>query len=191
MKSISLISLLILFSLNYAEEVSLTQFVEKFLSKINQELSKKIGESKSFGKIDTLYSITFDILTEDNFKAVVEKPDLIYLKITDFKAKAEARMKTKISFVPIEIKGEGEVKTNVDAKLKIETKDLDGKNVTTATIIDLKTDTDLILVFDKFKINVFDGVFDFLKKLIEQQVLDRFLQKELQKIVNKNIDKFL
>ena len=191
MKSITLISLLALLSLSYLTEVSLASFVEKFLAKINEELSKKIEDSNKFGKVETSYTITFDNLSQDNFKAVLEEPNLIHITITDFKAKAEAKMEAKISFVPIKLSADGEVTISVDAKLKIETKEVDGKKVITGTLSDLKTDTNLALNFGKFKYNIFEGAFSSLKKLLEQKIGDRFLQKELQKIIDKSIDKLL
>ena len=191
MKSITLITLLSLLSLSYLTEFSLGPFVEKFLTKINEELSKKIEDSNKFGKVETSYTITFDNLSQDNFKAVLEEPNLIHITITDFKAKAEAKMEAKISFVPIKLSADGEVTISVDAKLKIETKEVDGKKVITGTLSDLKTDTNLALNFGKFKYNIFEGAFSSLKKLLEQKIGDRFLQKELQKIIDKSIDKLL
>ena len=192
MKQITLISILALISLSYLTEVTLAPFVEKFLKKMNEELSKKIEGGKKFGKVDTSYSITFDNLTENNFKAVLQQPDLIHITITDFKAKAEATMRAKVSIIPtIKVSADGEVRVSAEADIKIETKEVDGKKVKTGTLSGLKTNTNLALNFGKFKYDVFQGPYSSLKKLLEQKVGDRFLQKELQKIVDKSIDKFL
>ena len=191
MKIISLISLFILLSISYAKEVSLTPFVVKFLPQINQELLKPITYSKTIKGVEVSFTINFNNLTKENINATLEQSDLIHLKIIDLKAEGKPKLKAKISRLPMTVTGKIEIKTTIDMKLKIGTKVSDGKKVTTAEIEDFKTDTNIVLVSGKFRINVFNEAYDDIKKIIEQQIADRFIQKELQKIVDKSIDKFL
>ena len=189
MKVISLISLFILLSISYEKEVSLTPFLVKFLPQINQELLKPITYSKTIKGVEVSFTINFNNLTKENINATLEQSDLIHLKIIDLKAEGKPKLKAKISRLPMTVTGKVEIKTTIDMKLKIGTKVSDGKKVTTAEISYFKTDTNIVLVSGKFKINVFNEAYDDIKKIIEQQIADRFIQKELQKIVDKNIDK--
>ena len=189
MKVISLISLFILLSISHAKEVSLTPFVVKFLPQINQELLKPITYSKTIKGVEVSFTINFNNLTKENINATLEQSDLIHLKIIDLKAEGKPKLKAKISRLPMTVTGKVEIKTTIDMKLKIGTKVSDGKKVTTAEISYFKTDTNIVLISGKFKINVFNEAYDDIKKIIEQQIADRFIQKELQKIIDKNIDK--
>ena len=52
-----------------------------------------------------------------------------------------------------------------------------------ATMTNLKIDTDLNSVYGDFKDNRFNEITESLKKQIEEQILNKFEQKKLEKII--------
>ena len=74
-------------------------------------------------------------------------------------------------------------------RFKVGTKKVDGKSVFTATITEFKTSTDVKLNIGKIKLNLFKLVPKDLKTLLEEKILDRFLQKKLQTVVDAAIEK--
>ena len=189
MKSITFLSLLILFSLSFENEIPLTPFVIKFLPKINELVTTPLVATKSFKKTTATASITFRELTQDNIVAILEQSDLVHLTVTNVKADAKAQLKTKILGKTLSITLKGEVDTNIDMRFKVGTKKVDGKSVFTATITEFKTSTDVKLNIGKIKLNLFKLVPKDLKTLLEEKILDRFLQKKLQTVVDAAIEK--
>ena len=191
MKSITLISLFIVFSLSCANEVALTYLVKKFLPKINEELKKPIEAKKSLGKAEASAKINFEELTEENVVAILEKSNLIHLTISNLKAEAEAQFKTKVLGKSINATAKGEIKTTIDMKLEIGTKVSDGKSTLAATITYLKTDSDLSLIFGKVELKLFNKITEPLKKVVQEKIIDKFAQKLLQEKIDKSIDELL
>ena len=189
MKSITFLSLLILFSLSFENEIPLTPFVIKFLPKINELVTTPLVATKSFKKTTATASITFRELTQDNIVAILEQSDLVHLTVTNVKADAKAQLKTKILKKTLSITLKGEVDTNIDMRFKVGTKKVDGKSVFTATITEFKTSTDVKLNIGKIKLNLFKLVPKDLKTLLEEKILDKFLQKKLQTVVDAAIEK--
>ena len=189
MKSITFLSLLILFSLSFENEIPLTPFVIKFLPKINELVTTPLVATKSFKKTTATASITFRELTQDNIVAILEQSDLVHLTVTNVKADAKAQLKTKILGKTLSITLKGEVDTNIDMRFKVGTKKVDGKSVFTATITEFKTSTDVKLNIGKIKLNLFKLVPKDLKTLLEEKILDKFLQKKLQTVVDAAIEK--
>ena len=189
MKSVTFLSLLILFSLSFENEIPLTPFVIKFLPKINELVTTPLVATKSFKKTTATASITFRELTQDNIVAILEQSDLVHLTVTNVKADAKAQLKTKILGKTLSITLKGEVDTNIDMRFKVGTKKVDGKSVFTATITEFKTSTDVKLNIGKIKLNLFKLVPKDLKTLLEEKILDRFLQKKLQTVVDAAIEK--
>ena len=74
-------------------------------------------------------------------------------------------------------------------KFKVETKKVDGKSVLTATITDLKTNTNLTLIAGEKNIDLTKVISEELKKEIEEKILDVYLKKQLQKLLDKTITK--
>ena len=189
MKSITFLPLLILFSLSLEKETPLTFLVVKFLPKINGLVTTPLTFTKSIKKFNVTASIAFREITQNNVFAVLENSDLVHLKIYNFTADLEARIKYKLLGFPIILTGKGLVDTNVDMKFKVETKKVDGKSVLTATITDLKTNTNLTLIAGEKNIDLTKVISEELKKEIEEKILDVYLKKQLQKLLDKTITK--
>ena len=187
MKSLTLISLFILLSLNYGKDIPLTPLVIKFLPKINEELQKPI----SIGKSDASITITFKDLTQDDIAVVLEESSLVHLTVSNLIANVKANFQTKVLGKKISASTKGEIKISVDLKLKIGTKNADGKTIPTATITYFKTDTDLNLIFRDLKVKLFNKVTEPLKKEIEGKILDKIAQNKLQKLIDDNIEELM
>ena len=189
MNSITLFSLFLLLSFTFEKEIPLTPFVIKFLPKINELVTTPLEATKSLKQGTATATITFREITQENVAAVLEQSDLVHLTINNFKADAKGNFKTKkILGKIISITLKGEVNTNIDMKFKIGTKIVDGKSVFAATITYLKTDTDLSLNIGNNKVNITGVISESIKTEIEEKILDVFLQKKLQTVIDKAIE---
>ena len=74
-------------------------------------------------------------------------------------------------------------------RFKVGTKKVDGKSVFTATITEFKTSTDVKLNIGKIKLNLFKLVPKDLKTLLEEKILDKFLQTDMMMKIDKKIVK--
>ena len=103
MKSITFLSLLILFSLSVESDLPLTSFVELFLPKINEFLTKPFTFTKSIKGVNFTASMSYKEISKDNVVAVLEQSDLVHLTISNFTSETEGKINGKIWFIPINI----------------------------------------------------------------------------------------
>lgn len=183
MKSITFVSLLLLFSLSFEEGLPLSIFVSAFLPKINK-LLKPMTFSTKLGIGTLVGTLNFRQITLNHITSSLEPNDVIHLKINNYKADAKADVKTSI-VQGFSINARGEVSVSADLKLKAENKIVGGKTVFTARVTYLKTNTNLKLFIGDSNTNLFQILPESVKKTVEEQILDKMLQKELQKVIDK------
>ena len=73
-------------------------------------------------------------------------------------------------------------------RFKVGTKNVDGKRVFTATITEIKTSTDLTVIFGKKIMSMASEIPENIKKEVDK-FLDVLFKKALQKIMDKTIEK--
>ena len=188
MRTITLISLLILLSSSYEVESPLVPFTRTILSNLNKHLSEPIVASKKEKKTELFIKVTFDDITEKDIETSLEGNDLIHLVISNIKAKAEGGFTTPSRNRKDTVPVNGEVLTSLDMKLAIRT-DLsrarDRQRKTEVRIIDLTTTTNLSSDFDKYNNVEYSEMYEELKKEVEDKIYDRFEQQKLQRVIGK------
>ena len=180
MKLITLISLYILFSGNYGEEVN-------YSPEFNQELEKPITIEGS----NAAATITFKKINLQNEDIRFGLEDIIYLTLKDIKANVKSKFKIKTLFGKRNASAKGEIKITINMTFKDEYKNPsdDGKYFK-ATMTDLKIDIDLNSVYGDLKDKRFNKVAESLKKQIKEQILKKFEQKKLEKIIVSDFEGF-
>ena len=184
MKSITFLSLLILFSLSVESDLILTSFVELILPKINEFLSEPITFTKSIKSLNFTASMSYREIAMNNIFAEFEKSNLVHLTVSNFTSQIEGAINGKIFFFPLNYNVKEKVDTSIDMKFKIGTKMVGDKRSLTATLTDFKTHTDLTPILGE-KIMSFAS--DISKAVDE--ILDVIFKKQLQKILDKTIKK--
>ena len=188
MRTIALISLLILLSSSYEVESPLVSFTRTILSNLNKHLLKPIVALKKEKKTELFIKVTFDDITEKDVETSLEGSDLIHLVISNIKAKAEG------GFVPPSrnrkntITVNGEVQTSLDMKLSIRTdlsRERGRQRKTEVRITDLTVTTNLNSDFDKYSNVEYSEMYEELKKDVEDQIYERFEQEKLQRIIDE------
>ena len=210
MRSITIISLLILLSFNYAYYTEnfnlvplLTDLIPEFLPKINQMLPKTQTTSTSFFSFSASAGIYFSQITRNNIYITIERKE-VHLKIKNYKVKSKAELESfrwvKIfNFIPFigkilskiikkttSISAEGTIKTDVDIKFKLVSR---SSSVIGVVVTYFRTNTDLSFMFGNAKISPFSGIISPIKKEVEKKILDVFARNKLQKAIDSSIDK--
>ena len=198
MRSITLISLLILLSLSYADEIGLPKVLTDLLPEINKRLTQTLTFSKSYKFAEASASITFKEITKENVLLELLRSSVLlnlkfHLKITNLKADANAKFLGKkfIRFFRPSVKGE--IKTNIDIKFEVLINTLNDKITREVNITYFKTDIDLSLIFGKIKIKIFNKhnkLTKPFKRAIEERI-DKFAQSKLQNLIDSKIDYIL
>ena len=127
-------------------------------------------------------------ISKDNVVAVLEQSDLVHLTISNFTSETEGKINGKIWFIPININVKEKIDTSIDMRFKVGTKKVDGKRVFTATITEIKTSTDLTVIFGEKIMSMASDIPKNIKKEVDK-FLDILFKKALQKIMDKTIEK--
>ena len=201
MKLISLVSLLILLSLNHAsEEVSsfkLNSFTSFFYSYLNnllkpitvRKIYKRCGEVST----DDSISVLFRHVYSKDINVDLENNE-IHLRVSNLTAITSAKFFYKEVrffcqnpppfFSNFKIsKGEGKIKMDIDLKLKLVNK---GTDMTEIEITYFRINYDLNNIFGDAKNPAF-----YLKKEVENKILDKMSKIEFQKIFDKIVQKLV
>ena len=201
MKLISLVLLLILLSLNHAtEEVSsfkLNSFTKYFLSYLN-DLLKPITIrqiNKRCGKVltDNSIGVFFRRAISKDINVSLENNE-IHLRVSNLTAITSARFFSRdfrsICQNPPPFfsnfkfsKGEGKIKMDIDLKLKLVN---EGTDMTEIEITYFRINYDLSYIFGDAKSPRL-----YLKKEVENKILDKMAKSEFQKILDEIVQKLV
>ena len=184
MKSITFLSLLILFSFSVESDLPLTSLIELILPKFNEFLTKPITFTKSVKDVNFTASMSYREISKNNVFAEFEQSNLVHLKVSNFTSQIEGAINGKVLIFPLNFNVKEKVDTSIDMKFKIGTKMVGDKRSLTATLTDFKTHTDLTPILGE-KIMSFAS--DISKAVDE--ILDVIFKKQLQKILDKTIKK--
>ena len=173
MKLITLISIIVLLSVNSGVDVD-------YSPEFNKELEKPITIERS----DAAATITFKSINSGNVDIGFEGAEIFRITIKDIKADVQSKFKIKRFLKKISASRKGEIKITIDMTFKDEYKDgSDDGRYFKATMTNLKIDTDLSSVYGDFKDKRFNKISESVKKQIEEQILSKFEQKKLEKII--------
>ena len=192
MRTITIISLLVLLSFSYEAESPLVPFIRNFLLRLNQHLSEPIKASEKENRKKVLIKVTFKEITENDVIYSLEENNLIHLEIPNIKANAEGSFITSTRKKdPVIFSIKGEVITSINMKLAIDTEfpiEGDSQRKIQVRITDLTTSTNLNSDYDKYNNVEYSEMYKKLKKKVEEQIYALISEKQLKKLTNKSFE---
>ena len=188
MKSITFLSLLILFSFSVESDLLLTSLIELILPKFNEFLTKPITFTKSVKDVNFTASMSYRGISKNNVFAEFEQSNLVHLKVSNFTSQIEGAINGKVLIFPLNFNVKEKVDTSIDMKIKVGTKSAHDKMAFTATITDFKTHTDINAVFGDIILKYAKSIAEYISKGVDE-ILDVVFKKQLQKIMDKTIEK--